>query len=223
MAYKINTAVIGFGIGHFIQIADGLAKTTGTPTCKRTLNGTGAACANAAAYNTNGAVWEIDLDDTDINAAEVILSFALTGCIPISYTIHTEAKIVSDLKDETMVGTDDAALAASFAFTGTDVHATLDSEEVTVTDDSIDDIAAAVVALEPSDIDGSIKHEYVVTSSGVPVPDVTVEARIGDVTYQLRVTNSLGVATFYLQAGTYDFYARKAGYSPNNPDTETVA
>ena len=97
--FKKNTAVIGFGIGHFIGIADGIAVTTGTPTCKRTLDGTGGACANAAAYNTNGAVWTIDLAAGDMNADVVVLSFTLAGCIPISYTIKTNTKLASDLND----------------------------------------------------------------------------------------------------------------------------
>lgn len=87
--FKKNTAVTGFGIGHFINTSTGAAVTTGTPTCKRTLDGTGGACANAAAYNTDGAVWEIDLAAGDMNADCVILSFTLTDCLPISYTIKT--------------------------------------------------------------------------------------------------------------------------------------
>lgn len=97
--FKKNTAVTGFGIGHFIGVADGIAVTTGTPTCKRTLDGTGGACANAAAYNTDGAVWTIDLTAGDMNADVVVLSFTLAGCIPISYTIKTVTKLVSELVD----------------------------------------------------------------------------------------------------------------------------
>jgi hypothetical protein len=84
-----NTALVGFGIGHFINATTGAAVTTGTPTCKRTLDGTGGACANAASYNTDGAVWEIDLAAADLNGDMVILSFTLTDCLPISYTIRT--------------------------------------------------------------------------------------------------------------------------------------
>ena len=97
--FKRNVAVTGFGIGHFIGVADGIAVTTGTPTCKRTLDGTGGACANAAAYNTEGAVWTIDLTAGDMNADVVVLSFTLAGCIPISYTIKTVTKLVSELVD----------------------------------------------------------------------------------------------------------------------------
>lgn len=110
--YKKNTAVVGFGIGHFINTTTGAAVTTGTPTCKRTLDGTGGACANAAAYNADGAVWEIDLDAADMNGDAVILSFTLADCLPISYTIKTVTKLASDLKDQEMRGTDSAALAS---------------------------------------------------------------------------------------------------------------
>jgi len=99
MAFKKNTAVTGFGIGHFINASTGAAVTTGTPTCKRTIDGTGGACANAAAYNANGAVWEIDLADTDMNGDVIILSFTLTDCLPIAYTICTVTKLVSELND----------------------------------------------------------------------------------------------------------------------------
>jgi len=94
--FKKNTAVTGFGIGHFINTTTGAAVTTGTPTCKRTIDGTGGACANAASYNSDGAVWEIDLADTDMNGSVIILSFTLTDCLPISYTIKTSQVDVDD-------------------------------------------------------------------------------------------------------------------------------
>jgi hypothetical protein len=100
--FKKNTAITGFQIGHFINATTGAAVTTGTPTCKRTLDGTGGACANAAAYNTNGAAWGIDLAAGDMNGDLVGLSFTLTDCLPISYTIRTSTKLVSDLQDPTV-------------------------------------------------------------------------------------------------------------------------
>jgi hypothetical protein len=87
--FKKNTAVTGFGIGHFINATTGAAVTTGTPVEKRTIDGTGGDCANAASYNTDGAVWEIDLAAADLNGDCIILSFTLTDCLPISYTIKT--------------------------------------------------------------------------------------------------------------------------------------
>jgi hypothetical protein len=44
--FKKNTAVTGFPIGNFINASTGATVTTGTPTCKRTLDGTAGACAN---------------------------------------------------------------------------------------------------------------------------------------------------------------------------------
>ncbi len=124
--YKKNTAITGFGIGHFINTTTGAAVTTGTPTCKRTLDGTGGACANAAAYNSDGAVWEIDLDAADMNGDAVILSFTLTDCLPISYTIKTVTKLVSDLNDLSTAQVNaecDTALADYDAATGTEIAA----------------------------------------------------------------------------------------------------
>lgn len=101
--FKKNTAVTGFGIGHFINASTGAAVTTGTPTCKRTIDGTGGACANAAAYNANGAVWEIDLDAADLNGDVIILSFTLTDCLPISYTIKTVTGVDALAKLDSMI------------------------------------------------------------------------------------------------------------------------
>ncbi len=97
--FKKNTAVTGFPIGHFINATTGDAVTTGTLTCKRILDGTGAACENAASYNTDAAQWEIDLDAADTNGDMVGLSFTLTDCLPISFGIRTGTKLVSELND----------------------------------------------------------------------------------------------------------------------------
>ena len=41
--FKKNTAVTGFPIGKFIKTADGSEVATGTPDCKRAINGAGSA------------------------------------------------------------------------------------------------------------------------------------------------------------------------------------
>lgn len=97
--FKKNTAVTGFQIGHFIGVADGVAVTTGTPSCKRLLDGTAGSLTNAAAYDGTAGVWKIDLAAADLNADMVGLSFTLAACLPISYTIKTTAKLVSELAD----------------------------------------------------------------------------------------------------------------------------
>lgn len=79
------------------------------------------------------------------------------------------------------------------------------------------------IKTEPS-ASGNIIHTYVVLDENTdPIPDVLVEAKIGDVVIQTQRTDETGTATFYLNAGTYDFYATKAGYSFTNPDTEVVS
>lgn len=102
--FKKNTAVTGFPIGHFIQTADGAAKTTGTPTCKRLLDGTAGTLANAASYDATAGVWKIDLAAGDMNGDMVGLVFTLADCIPISYAIRTTTKLVSDLNDSAYAG-----------------------------------------------------------------------------------------------------------------------
>ena len=97
--FKKAQAVSGFPIGHFLQTADGAVVTTGTPTCKRLLDGVGGTCANAAAYDATAGVWKIDLAAADLNADMVGLVFTLAACLPICYAIRTGTKLVSDLVD----------------------------------------------------------------------------------------------------------------------------
>ena len=89
-----NTAVTGFMICNFIAVADGSTVTTGTPTCKRLLDGTAAAMANAASYNADALAWEIDLAAADTNADMVGYSFTLATCLPISVTVRTTLNLV---------------------------------------------------------------------------------------------------------------------------------
>jgi len=87
--FKKNTAVVGFGIGNFINASTGDTVTTGTPVETRIIDGTGAALTNAATYNSDASEWEIDLDAADMNGDVIGLTFKLADCLPISYTIKT--------------------------------------------------------------------------------------------------------------------------------------
>jgi hypothetical protein len=73
------------------------------------------------------------------------------------------------------------------------------------------------------DSNTGIVYDYTVTDGTNPIADVLVEAKQGGVLIQSQRTGVDGVATFYLQAGSYDFYSMKTGYSFTNPDTETVS
>ena len=75
--FKKNTAVVGFGIGNFINATTGAVVTTGTPVETRLIDGTGAALTNAATYNTDAAQWEIDLEAADMNGDVIGLSLSL--------------------------------------------------------------------------------------------------------------------------------------------------
>jgi hypothetical protein len=91
--YKKNTAVTGFVIGAFIKTSDGSEVTTGTPTCKRSIDGTAGSCANAAAYDATLAAWKIDLAAADLNGDQIGLVFKLADCQPVAFNIKTVAGV----------------------------------------------------------------------------------------------------------------------------------
>jgi hypothetical protein len=95
--FKKNTAVPGFVIGPFIKTSDGSEITTGTPTCKRIIDDTPAACDNAASYDSTFGAWKIDLTAADLNGNTIGLKFSLTDCQPRSFVIKT----VSGIPDAT--------------------------------------------------------------------------------------------------------------------------
>lgn len=77
----------------------------------------------------------------------------------------------------------------------------------------------------------TVAHTYTATAAGtgLAIPDVYVECRARGASISTPPigagrTNSSGQIVFYLQAGNYDFYPRKAGYDFGTlPDQETVA
>ena len=95
--FKKNTAVAGFPIGKFIKTDDGSEVTTGTPTCKRIIDGAGGSCANAASYDATSGLWKINLATADMNGDVIGLAFSLAGCQPITYTIKTVANGADDI------------------------------------------------------------------------------------------------------------------------------
>ncbi len=113
--FKKNTAVVGFGIGNFINTSTGATVITGTPVETRIIDGTGAALTNAATYNTNASQWEIDLDAADMNGDVIGLTFKLTDCLPISYTIKT----VLGVPQTAIAATGDAMALVDDAITST--------------------------------------------------------------------------------------------------------
>lgn len=75
---------------------------------------------------------------------------------------------------------------------------------------------------------GTISHTYTVTDSADGSPIDGVEVWISTDGAGVNVvasgyTNSSGVVTFMLDAGTYYFWRKRSGYNFVNPDIETVA
>src|SRR3974390_3302280 len=87
--FQKNTAITGFVIGKFTKTADGSEVATGTPICKRMIDGTGGALTNAAAYDATSGLWKINLAAADMNGDVIGLAFTLTDCQPIAYTVKT--------------------------------------------------------------------------------------------------------------------------------------
>jgi hypothetical protein len=95
--FKKNTAVTGFPIGKFIKTADGSEVSTGTPDCKRVIDGAGGACANAASYDATSGLWKINLAAADMNGDIIGLAFSLANCQPITYVIKTVGNNADDI------------------------------------------------------------------------------------------------------------------------------
>jgi hypothetical protein len=77
---------------------------------------------------------------------------------------------------------------------------------------------------------GSISWSYTLTESpeltGTPIPDADVwvsSDAAGEVVLAAGKTDSFGVVTFFLDAGTIYVWRQKLGYDFNNPDIEVVA
>lgn len=74
---------------------------------------------------------------------------------------------------------------------------------------------------------GSIQWTYtLLDGDGDPIADALVEVSTladGSNIIATGITNASGVATFWLDAGTYYLFSHKAGYSFSNPDTEVVS
>ena len=95
--FKKNTPITGFVIGKFIKTNDGSEVTTGTPTCKRMLDGTGGVLTNAAYYDAISGLWKINLTAADMNGDLIGLAFTLTNCQPITFTIKTVVNNADDI------------------------------------------------------------------------------------------------------------------------------
>jgi len=94
-----------------------------TPTCEVKLgSGNFAACTNSAVEDTTNSGWfSIVLTAAEMNADVVTFRASAADILDYDLTIYPEPKMVDDLKDETMRGTDNigTTLAGYFAEGGT--------------------------------------------------------------------------------------------------------
>lgn len=97
--FKKNTAITGFNVGSFIQVADGAEKTTGTPTAAMVQDGVAAACGNVPAYDATLGAWKVILSAETTNCNVLGLKFSLSGCFPKNFDLSLETKKMADLQD----------------------------------------------------------------------------------------------------------------------------
>jgi len=100
----------------------------------------------------------------------------------------------------------------------------------TITIDSVHGNYFTAQALKEAPITthGAITAVYTVTDSGTsdPIADTLVWVTTdinGNSVIGSGTTDNFGKVTFYLDAGTYYFWRKKAGYNFVNPDTEVIA
>lgn len=111
MSFKKNVAITGFPFS-LIASADGSTITTGTVTGYVTIDGAAqASIAGSAAHLGNGQ-WSIPITSAEMNGDMIGLVFKTTDSLPASFSIKTVIKLTSELKDETMRGTDGANTTA---------------------------------------------------------------------------------------------------------------
>lgn len=127
--FKKNTAVTGFTFG-LVNASDGSAITTGTVSGFFTLDGgTQASIAGTPVHEGNGQ-WSVNLLAAEMNGDIVGLQFTHASAIPVSFTIKTETKLVSELQDLTAAQVNaeadtaiaDAALATAAALATVDAN-----------------------------------------------------------------------------------------------------
>ncbi|MCC6483368.1 MAG: hypothetical protein IT209_00850 [Armatimonadetes bacterium] len=110
MSFKKNTAAKLFFC--LVDATDGSAMTGASVTAKRSIDG-------GAQADTTGSVSEVGLGQYvlagaagDFNGAEIGFLFTASGAVPVSITVHTDTKVVSDLHDATDVSSNVTAIKA---------------------------------------------------------------------------------------------------------------
>jgi len=124
---------------------------------------------------------------------------------------------VGDTTDLTTEVADDTVLACIMA-------SDADTSGWSKSTDSLEAIRDSQVTLGAGAITCTYTLTSTVDSSAIPGADVWVTTDLaGTNVVASGQTNSSGVFTCYLDAGTYYFWRQLAGYNFTNPDTEVVS
>ncbi len=178
---------------------------------------------------------EIDASSTQL--AAILEDTAVIGALGAGLTALATATAVADLHTDvgtaltnisdlhTDVGTTLANLATVDGIADTILVDTAELQTDWTNGGRLDLLLDSVVAAAAV---GSITFTYTLTnaSTGLPIADALIEVYTdANMTNLVRSgrTSVLGVATFYLDAGTYYLKRSKAGFTFTNPDTEIVA
>ena len=97
MCYKKNAAVTNFLFG-LVNATDGTALTGATPTVKVSVDG--AATSNATGIiELSDGLYHCDLSAAQMNGDQIGIAISATNAVFQSFSIHTDTKVVSDLRD----------------------------------------------------------------------------------------------------------------------------
>jgi hypothetical protein len=166
---------------------------------------------------------------------------AIKAAIPTADTIKTAIEADGSKLDHLWEATEDdggvrrftenaleQAPSSGSAPTAVQIRQEMDSNSTKLTA-ILEDTGTTIPAMIAADSGaGAISHAYTLTDSadGNPIDGaevwVTTDAA-GVNVIASGTTNSSGIVTFMLDAGTYYFWRKRSGYNFTNPDQETVA
>ena len=186
--------------------------------------------ANGTTQSTAGITLSVDFDSvTGLNNVLIDLSADAFYAVGNDYSVVITTGTVNSVS---VVGTVLAHFSIENRFQEADVtveqiRAEMDSNSTKLAS-ILEDTGTTIPALINADSGaGTIQHTYTVTDSADGMPLDGVEVWVSTDAAGVNVvasgyTNSSGVVTFMLDAGTYYFWRKRSGYNFTNPDQETV-
>lgn len=159
----------------------------------------------------------IDSDNAiKIQKMPVTLAAADTSGLPKLIDLNTKEEIAAEVVAEADIPTT-AEIKAAIEAEGSSIASILEDTGTTIPGLINSDSGA-----------GAISHAYTLTDSADGTPIDGAEVWVSTDAAGVNViasgtTNSAGIVTFMLDAGTYYFWRRRSGYNFVNPDVEIVS